>query len=429
MLEGFFKLETHGSSVRTELIAGATTFLTMAYIVVVNPSILADAGIDPGAAFVATCLAAAVGTALMGVLTNYPIALAPGMGLNAFFTYGVVVSMGHAWQTALGAVFISGAIFLALSVTRFRETVVNTIPRSLQLATAAGIGFFITFIGLRNAGIVVADPTTFVTMGNLGEATVLLAAVCFLAIVALEARKVPGALLIAILGTTLAAVALGLQPWSGVISAPPSVAPTFLALDLRAAFDAQLIAVIFAFLIVDLFDSAGTLIGTAHVGGFLDRNGKLPRLREALAADSAATVVGACMGTSPVTAYIESVSGIRAGGRTGLTALVVAGLFLLMLFFAPLAAMVPAYAAAPALIYVGCLMARSLTEIDWSDLTEYTPALLTAISMPLTFSITYGLGLGFVSYVAIKVATGRGREVPVAMYPIALAFIVFFAVD
>ncbi len=429
MLAGIFKLEAHGSSVRTELIAGATTFLTMAYIVVVNPSILADAGIDSGAAFVATCLAAAVGTALMGVLTNYPIALAPGMGLNAFFTYGVVVSMGHAWQTALGAVFISGAIFLALSVTRFRETVVNTIPRSLQLATAAGIGFFIAFIGLRNAGIVVADPTTFVTMGKLGEATVLLAAVSFLAIVALEARKVPGALLIAILGTTLAAVALGLQPWSGVISAPPSVAPTFLALDLLAAFDTQLIAVIFAFLIVDLFDSAGTLIGTAHVGGFLDRNGRLPRLREALAADSAATVVGACMGTSPVTAYIESVPGIRAGGRTGLTALVVAGLFLLMLFFAPLAAMVPSYAAAPALIYVGCIMARSLTDIDWSDLTEYTPALLTAIAMPLTFSITTGLGLGFVSYTAIKVATGRARDVPIAVYPIALAFIVFFAVD
>ena len=424
-----FALAQNGTSLRTELIAGATIFLTMAYIVVVNPSILADAGIDPGAAFVATCLAAAVGTALMGVLTNYPIALAPGMGLNAFFTYGVVVSMGHAWQTALGAVFISGAIFLALSVTRFRETVVNTIPRSLQLATAAGIGFFIAFIGLRNAGVVVADPTTFVTMGNLGEATVLLAAVCFLAIVALEARKVPGALLIAILGTTLAAVALGLQPWTGVVSAPPSVAPTFLALDLRAAFDAQLIAVIFAFLIVDLFDSAGTLIGTAHVGGFLDRNGKLPRLREALVADSAATVVGACMGTSPVTAYIESVPGIRAGGRTGLTALVVAGLFLLMLFFAPLAAMVPSYAAAPALIYVGCIMARSLTDIDWSDLTEYTPALLTAIAMPLTFSITTGLGLGFVSYTAIKVATGRARDVPVAVYPIALAFIVFFAVD
>ena len=245
MFAGIFKLDAHGTSVRTELIAGATTFLTMAYIVVVNPSILADAGIDPGAAFVATCLAAAVATALMGVLTNYPIALAPGMGLNAFFSYGVVVAMGHAWQTALGAVFISGTIFLALSVTRLRETVVNTIPRSLQLATAAGIGFFIAFVGLRNAGVVVADPTTLVTAGNLGEGTVLLAIVCFLAIVALEARKVPGALLIAILGTTLAAVALGLQPWTGVVSAPPSIAPTFLALDIRAALDAQLIAVIF----------------------------------------------------------------------------------------------------------------------------------------------------------------------------------------
>ncbi len=429
MFAGIFKLEAHGSSVRTEVIAGATTFLTMAYIVVVNPSILADAGIDPGAAFVATCLAAAVATALMGVLSNYPIALAPGMGLNAFFTYGVVVSMGHAWQTALGAVFISGAIFLALSVTRFRETVVNTIPRSLQLATAAGIGFFIAFIGLRNSGVVVADPITLVTVGNLGDATILLAVVCFLAIVALEARKVPGALLIAILGTTFVAVALGLQPWTGIASMPPSIAPTFFQLDIRAALDVQLIAVIFAIFIVDLFDSAGTLIGTAHVGGFLNRDGKLPRLREALVADSAATVVGACMGTSPVTAYVESVPGIRAGGRTGLTALIVASLFLLMLFFAPLAAMVPSYAAAPALIYVGCIMARSLTDIDWSDLTEYTPALLTAISMPLTFSITTGLGLGFVSYAAVKVATGRAREVPIAVYPIAFAFIVYFAVN
>ena len=428
MFAKIFKLEAHGTSVRTEMIAGATTFLTMAYIVVVNPSILADAGIDPGAAFVATCLAAAVGTALMGLLTNYPIALAPGMGLNAFFSYGVVVSMGHAWQTALGAVFISGTIFLALSVTRFRETVVNTIPRSLQLATAAGIGFFIAFVGLRNAGVVVADPTTLVTVGNLGEATILLAVVCFLAIIALEARRVPGALLIAILGTTFVAVALGLQPWTGMASTPPSIAPTFFQLDIRAALDVQLIAVVFAIFIVDLFDSAGTLIGTAHVGGFLNRDGKLPRLREALVADSAATVVGACMGTSPVTAYVESVPGIRAGGRTGLTALVVAGLFLLMLFFAPLAAMVPSYAAAPALIYVGCIMARSLTDIDWSDLTEYTPALLTAISMPLTFSITTGLGLGFVSYAAVKVATGRAREVPIAVYPIALAFIVYFAV-
>ena len=429
MFNRMFDLPAHGTSVRTELIAGATTFLTMAYIVVVNPAILADAGIDPGAAFVATCLAAAVGTALMGVLTNYPIALAPGMGLNAFFSYGVVATMGHPWQTALGAVFISGSIFLALSLTRFRETVVNSIPRTLQLATAAGIGFFIAFIGLRNAGIVVADPATLVAAGDLGAGTVVLAVLCFVAIVALEARKVPGALLIAILATTLAAVALGLQPWTGVLSAPPSIAPTFLALDIPAALDLGLVSVIFAFFLVDLFDSAGTLIGTAHVGGFLDRRGRLPKLRRALIADSAATVVGAGLGTSPVTAYIESVPGIRAGGRTGLTALVVAGLFLLVLFFAPLAAMVPSYAAAPALIYVGCLMARNLTDIDWDDLTEYTPGLVTAISMPLTFSITYGLGFGFVSYAAIKVATGRAREVPVAVYPIALAFVVFFMLD
>ena len=424
-----FDLAGHGTSLRTEVTAGVTTFLTMAYITVVNPSILADAGMDLGAAFVATCLAAAISTALMGVLTNYPIALAPGMGINAFFVYGVVVAAGYPWQTVLGAVFISGMIFLALSVTRFRENVVNAIPRPLQRATAAGIGLFLAFIGLRNAGIVISDPATFVTTGDLSEGTVLLAVVCFFAIIALEARKVPGALLIAILGTTLVAVALGLQPWTGLVSAPPSVAPTLLALDIVAALDVGLITVIFAFFVVDLFDSAGTLIGTAHVGGFLNRDGRLPRLREALVADSAATVAGACLGTSPVTAYIESVSGIRAGGRTGLTAVVVAVLFLLMLFFAPVAAMVPSYAAAPALIYVGCLMAKSLTDIDWTDLTEYTPAVITAVSMPLTFSITHGLGFGFVSYAAIKAATGQAHTVSRAVYLIAAAFIVFFALN
>ena len=424
-----FDLAGHGTSLRSEVTAGVTTFLTMAYITVVNPSILADAGMDLGAAFVATCLAAAIGTTLMGVLTNYPIALAPGMGINAFFVYGVVVAAGYPWQTVLGAAFISGMIFLALSVTRFRENVVNAIPRALQRATAAGIGLFLAFIGLRNAGIVVSDPATFVTAGDLSEGTVLLAVMCFFAIIALEARKVPGALLIAILGTTLAAVALGLQPWTGLVSAPPSVAPTLLALDIGAALDVGLITVIFAFFVVDLFDSAGTLIGTAHVGGFLNRDGRLPRLREALLADSAATVAGACLGTSPVTAYIESVSGIRAGGRTGLTAVVVAVLFLLMLFFAPVAAMVPSYAAAPALIYVGCLMAKSLTDIDWTDLTEYTPAVVTAVSMPLAFSITHGLGFGFVSYAVIKAATGQAHKVSKAVYLIAAAFIVFFALN
>ncbi len=429
MFDDMFRLAEHGTTLRTEVIAGATTFLTMAYITVVNPSVMADAGIAPGAAFIATCLGAGIGTALMAVLTNYPIALAPGMGINAYFAYGVVVGMGYPWQTALGAVFILGMIFLALSVTRFRESVVNAIPRALQLATAAGIGLFLAFIGLKNAGVVVSDPATFVTGGDLTEPTVLLAVGCFFAIVALEVRKVPGALLVAILGTTLVAVMLGYQPWTGVVSTPPSVAPTFLALDIGAALDVGLITVIFAFFIVDLFDSAGTLIGTAHVGGFLDRYGKLPKLREALFADSAATVAGSCLGTSPVTAYIESVPGIRAGGRTGLTALVVAVLFLFAVFFAPLAAMVPSYAAAPALIYVGCVMAKSLTDIDWDDLTEYTPALITAISMPLTFSITHGLGFGFVSYAAIKVATGRAQKVPKAIYLIAMTFIVFFVVE
>lgn len=429
MIERIFQLKSHGTTIRTELIAGATTFLTMAYITVVNPGVLADAGIDPGAAFVATCLGAALGTALMGLLTNYPIALAPGMGINAFFAYGIVAGKGYPWQTALGAVFLSGMIFLALSVTRFRESVVNAIPRTLQLAAAAGIGLFLTFIGLKNAGIVAADPATYVTSGDLSQPTVWLAVACFILLVALEARKVPGALLIAILATTLAAVAVGLQPWTGVVSPPPSLTPTLLQLDIVAALDVGLISVIFALFIVDLFDSAGTLISTAHEGGFLNRDGKLPKLRKALVADSAATVSGALMGTSPVTAYIESVPGIRAGGRTGLTALTVATLFVLALFFAPLAATVPGYAAAPVLIYVGCLMARGLVDIPWDDVTELVPALITAIAMPLTFSISHGLGFGFVCYAAMKTAAGRPKDVAPIVYVIAAAFLVFFAVE
>ena len=427
MLENLFKLSENSTNVRTELIAGVTTFLTMAYIAFVNPSILAAAGMDPGAVFVATCLAAAIGSAIMGLWANYPIALAPGMGLNAFFAYTVVLTLGHSWQTALGAVFIAGVLFLILSMLKVREWIINAIPHSLKLSIAAGIGMFLGIIGLKNAGIVVDHPATLVTLGDLTQATVLVAIVGFLVMAALDARRVPGAITIAILLATLVAVATGLSEATGVFSMPPSLAPTLFAMDLAGALDGALISVIFAFLFVDLFDTAGTLIGVAHRGGMLDSEGKLPRLGKALMSDSVATVAGAALGTSTTTSYIESVAGVKAGGRTGLTAVVVAVLFLLCLFFSPLAGTIPAYATAPALVFVACLMMRSIAEVDWDDVTEYVPAVITAISMPLTFSISTGIGFGFVAYAAIKILTGRWKEAGWAVIVLAGLFILKFA--
>lgn len=428
MLESYFKLSENGTDVRTELIAGLTTFLTMVYIAFVNPSILAEAGMDHGAVFVATCVAAAVGSLIMGLWANYPIALAPGMGLNAFFAFGVVLGMGHAWETALGAVFIAGVLFFLLSVFKIREWIINAIPHGLKLAIAAGIGLFLALIGLKNAGIVVDHPATLVGLGNLGSATALLAIGGFLVMGALDARKVPGAIVIAILLTTVVGVAAGISPFGGVMSMPPSVLPTLFAMDLVGALDGALISVIFAFLFVDLFDTAGTLISVAHRGGMLDKDGKLPRLGRALMSDSIATVVGAAVGTSTTTSYIESVAGVKAGGRTGLTAVVVALLFLLCLFFAPLAGTIPAYATAPALLLVACLMVRGLAEVDWDDVTEYAPAVITAIAMPLTFSIADGIGFGFISYAALKVLSGRYSEAPPAVIILAGLFVVKFAV-
>ena len=427
MLENLFKLSENSTNVRTELIAGVTTFLTMAYIAFVNPSILAAAGMDPGAVFVATCLAAAIGSAIMGLWANYPIALAPGMGLNAFFAYTVVLTLGHSWQTALGAVFIAGVLFLILSMLKVREWIINAIPHSLKLSIAAGIGMFLGIIGLKNAGIVVDHPATLVTLGDLTQATVLVAIVGFLVMAALDARRVPGAITIAILLATLVAVATGLSEATGVFSMPPSLAPTLFAMDLAGALDGALISVIFAFLFVDLFDTAGTLIGVAHRGGMLDSEGKLPRLGKALMSDSVATVAGAALGTSTTTSYIESVAGVKAGGRTGLTAVVVAVLFLLCLFFSPLAGTIPAYATAPALVFVACLMMRSIAEVDWDDVTEYVPAVITAISMPLTFSISTGIGFGFVAYAGIKILSGRWKEAGWAVIVLAGLFILKFA--
>jgi len=427
MLNRFFELEQHGTTVRTEILAGITTFLTMAYIIVVNPMILGDAGMDTGSVFVATCIAAAIGSALMGLYANYPIAQAPGMGLNAFFTYGVVLGMGYPWQTAMGAVFISGICFVLISVLPIREWIVNAIPRSLKMATSAGIGFFLAIIAMQNAGIVVDHPATLVGLGDIGSWPVILSIVGLIVIAALDALKIPGAIIIGILATTALGIILGVSGFQGIASAPPSLGPTLFALDINAALDMALFGVIFAFLFTDLFDTTGTLVGVAHRAGLLDKDGKLPRLRKALIADSTATTVGALIGTSPVTSYIESAAGVKAGGRTGLTAVTVAVLFLAALVLSPLADTVPAYATAPALLFVACIMAQGMTEIDWSDVTEYVPAVVLALTMPFSFSIADGLAAGFITYAAIKLLAGRFGEARPAVLVLAAIFLVKFA--
>ncbi len=428
MLERRFGLAEHGTDVRTETIAGATTFLTMVYIAFVNPQILAEAGMDQGAVFVATCMAAMIGTLIMGLYANYPIALAPGMGLNAYFAYTVVLTLGYSWQTALGAVFISGVLFICLSLLKVRQYLINSVPRTLKLAISAGIGLFLGLIALQNAGLVAAHPTTLVTLGDMSRPEPALAMLGFALIAALTWRRVPGAVLLGILAATVAGLPLGLTSFQGIVSAPPDPRPTLLALDLAATLQVGFVTVVFTFFFVDLFDTTGTLIGVAHRANLLDEDGRLPRLNRALLADSSATVAGSMLGTSTVTSYIESAAGTNVGGRTGLTAVVVAGLFGLTLFFAPLAAMIPAYATSSALLFVAALMARGLAEIEWDDVTEYAPAVITAIGMPLTFSIATGIGFGFISYAAIKLLSGRWREIGPAVLVIAALFIVKFMI-
>ena len=427
MLERTFQLSAHGTTVKTELLAGLTTFLTMAYIIFVNPDILSAAGMPKDAVFVATCLAAALGSAIMGLYANYPIALAPGMGLNAYFAFAVVQGMGFTWQQALGAVFISGCLFILISLFKLREAIVNAIPRSLKFAISAGIGLFLAIIGLKNAGLIAAHPATFVTLGDLHQPGPVLAVIGFFIIVALEQRKVPGAIIIGILAVTVAAVLMGLTPFGGIVAAPPSLAPTFLQMDLAGALNMGLLTVILTFFLVELFDASGTLIGVAHRAGLLDKDGKLPRLKRALLADSTAIAAGAALGTSSTTAYIESAAGTTVGGRTGLTAVTVAVLFLAAIVFAPLAGTVPAFATAPALCYVAVLMLKGLAEIAWDDLTEAAPAVVTAITMPFTFSIAHGIAFGFISYAAIKILAGRVKELPPMVAVIAVVFVLKFA--
>ncbi|WKE66354.1 NCS2 family permease [Gallaecimonas kandeliae] len=427
MLEKLFKLQELGTNVRQEVVAGLTTFLTMAYIIFVNPSVLAQAGMDHGAVFVATCMAAAFGCLVMGLWANYPIALAPGMGLNAFFTYTVVLGDGYSWQAALGAVFFSGCIFVCLSLFKIREWIINAIPGALKIGIAAGIGLFLALIGLKNAGLVVGSTATLVTLGKVTSLPVLLAILGFFLIVALEARKVKGGVLIAILLITALGLVTGQSQYHGIVSAPPSLLPTLAQMDLEGALSIGMLSVIFAFLFVDLFDTSGTLLAVAQEADLLDRKGNLPRLSRALLADSTATIVGATLGTSTTTSYVESTAGVAAGGRSGLTAVVVGILFLAALFFAPLAGMVPAFATAGALVYVAVLMMGSLKHLDWKDITETVPAVVVLVMMPLTFSIASGIAFGFISYALVKALAGRFREVSPAVWVLATLFVVKFA--
>jgi AGZA family xanthine/uracil permease-like MFS transporter len=423
MLERLFRLRDHGTTAKTEILAGLTTFLTMSYIIFVNPDILSSTGMDKSAVFVATCLAAAIGTLIMAFVANWPIGMAPGMGLNAFFAFTVVGSLGYSWQQALGAVFISGVIFVALTVTGARSWLIAGIPKSLRSAIAAGIGLFLAIIALGSSGIVVANPATKVGLGDLTSAPALFAILGFFIIAALDALKVRGAILIGILVITVASMLTGQSEFHGVFSTPPSLAPTFLQLDIAGALHTGFIHVILVLVLVEVFDATGTMIGVATRAHLIEE-GKPNRLGRALLADSTAIVAGSFLGTSSTTAYVESASGVQAGGRTGLTALTIGILFLLSLFLAPLAGAVPAYATAPALLYVAGLMLREIIDVDWRDITEATPAALTAMVMPFTYSIANGLAFGFISYVVLKIVTGRFRGLHPATLLVAVLFVI-----
>ncbi|MDG4552228.1 MAG: NCS2 family permease [Candidatus Contendobacter sp.] len=422
MLEKFFALQARGTTARTEILAGCTTFLTMSAILFVNPDILAQAGMDRDAVFVATALAGAIGSLLMGLLANYPIGQAPGMGINAVFTFGLVKGMGLPWETALGAVFLSGLLFVLVSLLRVREWFVNAIPTGLKHAITAGVGLFLALLALRAAGVVTASPDTLVTLGNVKAPTALLAMGGFLLMVTLDQRGVPGAILLGILAVTASSVALGLSPFTGVFSAPPSLAPTLFKADIRAALDPAVLGVVLSFFLMSLFETSGTLIAIAQRGGFLDAQGRLPRLERALLADSTAISVGALLGTSSTTSYLESAAGIAAGGRTGLTAVVIALLFLASLAFAPLAAMAPPHATAPALLYVAILMLRGLTELHWDDLTESAPAVCCVTVMAFTFSIADGIAFGVISHVLLQLLTGQRERIGLPMAVVAGLF-------
>ena len=423
----FFKLEENGTTIRREMLAGATTFFTMAYIIFVNPSIMSETGMDHGAIFVGTCLAAAFACFAMGVFANWPVALAPGMGLNAYFTYVVVGEMGYSWQTALAAVFIAGILFFIISVTPLRRWMLESIPSNLRIALGAGVGLFIGFIGLQTSGIVVANPATYLSLGDMTAPETFLAAFGFLLITILSVKKVPGAIILGVLGVTAIALVLGLVEFSGFVSSPPSIAPVFLELNFSDALNLSSTIVVLTFLFVNLFDTAGTLLAVATRAKLVGEDGQIKNLDRALKADSSSSMVGACFGCAPVTSYVESSSGIAAGGRTGLTAVVVGLLFCGAVFFSPIASIVPAYATAGALIYVAILMVSGMERLEWADPTELLPALITIILIPLTFSIADGIAFGFTSYVVIKLFAGQREQISLGAWFLAILFISKFA--
>ncbi|MCK4244960.1 MAG: NCS2 family permease [Candidatus Omnitrophica bacterium] len=437
MVEKLFKLKEAGTNVRTEAIAGLTTFMAMAYIIFVQPAVLSVAGMDFGAVMVATCLSAFLATLIMGLYANYPIALAPGMGENFYFAFTVILGMGIAWQSALGAIFISGVVFIILTLFKIREMIIDSIPTSLKNAIAGGIGLFIAFIGLNQAGIVVKSPGGIVMLGNLRQPAVLLSFFGILLIAILMARKIKGAILLGMLITAGLGIPLGIVNYQGIFSRPPSLAPTLLQLDILGAFKLGFITIIVVFLFMDLFDTVGTLIGVGETAGFM-REGRLPRANRAFLADAIGTVSGAMLGTSTVTSYIESATGVTAGGRTGFASVVTALLFLLAIFFYPLVRMIGGGyevtkgiflypVTAPALVIVGSLMLHTINRIDWKEPSEAIPSFLTLIGMPLTYSIADGLALGFISYPIIKIFSGKGKEVSWLVYLLAVLFILRYA--
>jgi AGZA family xanthine/uracil permease-like MFS transporter len=440
-MEKFFKLKEHGTDVSTELLAGLTTFMTMAYILIVNPNILSATGMDKNALFTATAVAAIVGTLCMALFANYPFALAPGMGLNAYFAFSVVIGLGYSWEVALTAVFVEGIIFILLTAVNIREALFNAIPLNLKYAVSAGIGLFIAFIGFQNAGIVVDDKETLVALGNLTSLPVVLAIIGILLTGLLVVKKVKGAILIGILGTWILAMISEVLGWyvpdfiatfptipSAIMQAPPTLAPIFFKFDFSQVLTLDFLVVVFAFLFVDLFDTLGTLIGVSSKAGFLDDKGNLPKAKQALFADAVATTVGAVLGTSTTTTYIESAAGVSDGGRTGLTAVSTAALFAIALFFSPIFLAVPAFATAPALIIVGFYMMESVAKITFSDYSEAIPAFLTMIVMPLTYSISDGIVFGFVSYTIINLLTGKSNKLSILMYIVSILMVVNFII-
>ena len=423
LVEDFFKLKEYNTSIQKELLAGFTTFVTMAYIVFVNPQIMALSGMDQGAVFVGTCIAAALACLLMGLFANWPVGLAPGMGLNAFFTFTVVGELGYSWEIALGSVFLAGVLFFLMSVTRLRSWMIDSIPLNLRIAMGAGVGLFIGFIGLKSGGIIVSNDATFLKLGDLSNQETLLAALGFLLISVLAIRKVPGAILIGVLSTTLLALAFGIIQYNGLVSMPPSLEPVFLKLDILGALNISMITIVMSFLFVNLFDTTGTLLGVANRANLVDAEGNADNLDKALKADSSVSFIGTFFGCSPVTSYVESSAGVEAGGRTGLTAIFIGLFFILTMFLSPLALIVPASATAGALIYVSILMLSGMEKLNWSNMIDLLPALIIIVMIPLTFSIADGIALGFLSYVVLKIGYGEITKISSGAWFLTLIFI------